>query len=62
MRPNGRAARLRARATSDPWWAAQRAFSIWIGTADPETLLIEVAPGCSEAVEVAQPFLAGDEA
>jgi hypothetical protein len=51
-----------ARATSDPWWATEKALSIWIGTTRPETLLIEVAPGCSGAVEAAQPFLAGNEA
>jgi hypothetical protein len=47
------------RATSDPWWAASSAFSVWAGTTRPEALLIEVAPGCSGALQAAQPFLTG---
>ena len=50
------------RATSDPWWAATRVYSAWVGTTGTEALLIEVAPGCSGAVRAARPFLAGDRA
>ena len=49
------------RATSDPWWAASSAFRIWIGTARPEALLLEAAPGCAGAVRAARPFLTGRE-
>jgi len=50
------------RTTSDPWWAASSAFGLWTGTARPEALLVEAAPGCASAVQAARPFLSGDEA
>ena len=50
------------RATSDPWWAVSSAVSVWIGSAQPETLLIEAAPSCAPAVQAARPFLTGKAA
>ena len=50
------------RATANPWWAASNAFGVWTGTARPEALLVEAAPGCAGAVEAARPFLTGREA
>lgn len=45
------------RAVGDPWWAASGAFRVWAGTADPEALLLEAAPGCASAARAARPFL-----
>lgn len=50
------------RATADPWWAATKTISIWVGSIRPEALIVEVAPGCSRAVESTRPFLAKGEA
>jgi hypothetical protein len=50
------------RTMADPWWAASNALSIWVGTARPEGLLVEMVPRCAGAVQAARPFLSGDEA
>lgn len=55
------APRFVERATAEPWWAISSTFSLWVGTSRPETLLVEVAPGCAGAVAAARPFLAGRE-
>jgi hypothetical protein len=52
---------LARRAMADPLWAAGTVVSVWIGQAQPEALLVEVAPGCAPAVAAARPFLRGDE-
>ena len=50
-----------SRVMDDPWWAAGKVVSVWIGQARPEALLVEVAPGCAPALAAARPFLRGDE-
>lgn len=52
---------LARRTMSDPVWAAGTLVSVWLGQARPETLLVEVAPGCAPALAAARPFLRGDE-
>jgi hypothetical protein len=44
------------RALGDPWWAASNAFGVWVGLAEPYTLLVEAAPECAAAVEAVRPF------
>ena len=50
------------RAASDPVWAMSSVVRVWLGTARPEALLLEAAPGCGPAVAGARPFLAGRSA
>lgn len=49
------------RALDDLWWAASSAFGVWIGFADPATLLAETAPECVTAIDAARPFLEPQE-
>ena len=49
------------RATNDPLWAISSVFNIWIGTAQPDAVLIEAAPNCTKAVEAVRPFLVSTE-
>ena len=50
------------RALDDPWWTATTAFRLWVGSAEPETVLVEAAPACAPAVRAARPFLTGQAA
>jgi hypothetical protein len=50
---------LVARAGADPWWAIATALGAWTGTASPEALLAEAAPGCAPAFQAARPYLSG---
>ena len=52
------APRILERAVDDPWWAASSTVGVWLGSARPEALLFEAAPGCASAVEAARSFLA----
>jgi hypothetical protein len=45
------------RAYSDPWRTVSSTVLLWIGSAGPDTVLIEAAPDCASAVEAARPFL-----
>lgn len=45
------------RALDDLWWATSNAFGVWIGFADPATLLADSAPECAAAIDAARPFL-----
>jgi hypothetical protein len=45
------------RALDDLWWAASSAFGVWIGFADPATLVAEAAPECVTAIDDARPLL-----
>ncbi len=56
------APRIVERVISDPWWAVSSGFQVWTGTARPEAMLVEAAPGCAGAIRAARPFLTGDEA
>lgn len=49
------------RALDDLWWATSNAFGVWIGFADPATLLAESAPECAAAIDAARPFLEPQE-
>ncbi|MBL0935400.1 MAG: hypothetical protein IBJ07_11705 [Rhizobiaceae bacterium] len=49
------------RALDDLWWASSSAFGVWIGFADPVTLLTEAAPECVAAIDAARPFLEPQE-
>lgn len=53
------APQLVARAGADPWWAVRTALGAWTGTARPEAVLAEAAPGCAPAFLAARPYLAG---
>lgn len=50
------------RVTADPAWAMSSAVRVWIGSTPPEDLLVEVVPGCADAVAAARPFLDGGSA
>jgi hypothetical protein len=45
-----------SRAASDPWWAVSSAVGLWIGSASPEALLADAAPGCASALKAARPL------
>lgn len=45
------------RAVKEPGWAASSALGLWAGLVEPDQLLVEAVPGCSAAVEAAQPFI-----
>ncbi len=47
------------RAAGDPWWAVTTAMGAWIGTASPDAVLRDAAPGCAPALAAARPFLGG---
>ena len=49
------------RALDDLWWAASSAFGVWIGLADPATLVAQAAPECVTAIDAARPFLEPQE-
>lgn len=45
------------RTLDDLWWAASNAFGVWIGFADPATLLAKAAPERVAAIDAARSFL-----
>lgn len=45
------------RTASDPWWAGSTAIRLWMGSAEPAAILIEIAPACAPAAGAARPFL-----
>jgi hypothetical protein len=51
--------RLVERAVADPWWAVTTAISASLGTASPDAVLRDAAPGCAQAFQAARPFFAG---
>ncbi|WP_157928958.1 hypothetical protein [Pararhizobium haloflavum] len=37
------------------------ALGVWSGFADPQTVLLEAAPGCAAAIEAARPFIGSEQ-
>lgn len=54
-----KAAELLDRIVNDPWWAMSTAIRAWFGTARPDALLLELAPGCTSVIDAARPYLSG---
>ena len=54
-----KAAELVDRIMTDPWWAISTAIRTWFGTARPDALLLELAPGCASVIDAARPYLSG---
>jgi len=45
------------RVTSDPAWAVTTLVTVWLGQTDSQTILVDIAPDCEQALDAARPFL-----
>jgi hypothetical protein len=45
------------RALNDPAWAAGTTFQLWMGSSQPDAVLLDLSPSCAPAVRAASPFL-----
>jgi len=46
------------RATGDPAWLIGSVFGVWTGSASPDKILVDSAPGCAEPVAAARAYFA----